>query len=111
MKIHPLWLICILARLSIICIIRYINSNTSQYNNYISAFLFVIGIGFIFKKYTSSNEEIQIAKVFWHETRCIHGILFLLSSYYIHINNLNMTTILLLLDLGLSFLYRGITNK
>jgi hypothetical protein len=70
-----------------------------------------MGIGFIYKAIYSSNNEVQINKVFWHETRYLHGILYLLSSVYIHKNNLNMGSLILLIDLVFSVLYRVLLNK
>ena len=110
MKIHPIWLICIIIRLSLAYIIRYINSRTVDYNKIISIILSIIGLGFIYQGYFSSNNEVQIAKVFWHDSRYVHGIIYLLAAYYLFKNNINMNTILLLLDLCFSFLYRIINN-
>ena len=60
-----------------------------------------MGFGFIYKAIYSSNNEIQIDTVFWHETRYLHGVLYLLSSVYIYKNNLNMGSLILLIDLDL----------
>ena len=111
MNIHPIWTICISVRLLIAYIIRYINTKTDNYNKIISIILTIIGLGFIYQGYFSSNNEIQIAKVFWHDSRYIHGILYILAAIYLINNNINMNTILLLLDLCFSFLYRIINNK
>ena len=111
MNIHPIWTICISVRLLIAYIIRYINTKTGNYNKFISIILTIIGLGFIYQGYFSSNNEIQIAKVFWHDSRYIHGILYILAAIYLINNNINMNTILLLLDLCFSFLYRIINNK
>ena len=113
MNIHPLWLICICTRLLLVYVIYYINNNkkTNEYNKYISIILFSMSIGFIYKRYFSSNNEVQIAKVFWHDSRCIHGLFYMLSSYYLINNNTNMTVILLLVDVCFSILYRIINDK
>ena len=41
-------------------------------------------IGFLSydKKKYKINDEIQINKVFWHNTRLLHGVLYLLAAYY-----------------------------
>ena len=70
-----------------------------------------MGFGFIFKSLTGSNNEIQVRKVFWHETRLVHGILYILASYYLFNNNLNMNSIVLLTDLLFSLSYRFILRK
>jgi len=69
-----------------------------------------MGLGFIYQGYFSSNDEVQISKVFWHDSRYVHGVIYLLAAYYLFKNNINMNTILLLLDLCFSFLYRIINN-
>ena len=101
MKIHPLWFVCICARLLLIFVIR----NTT-YKNILSLMLLLMGSDFIYKGYFGSNNEIQFSKVFWHETRYLHGALYLLSSYYNYKNNIKMTTLTLILDLMFSFMYR-----
>jgi L-asparagine transporter-like permease len=114
MKIQPLWLICLSVRLLIILLIYYINTNT-KYKKLIKIiniiFLLTIGCGFIYKGYTGSNNENQIAKVFWHDSRYVHGILYILSSSYLLNDNLNIALLLLLLDVIFSILYRILFNK
>ena len=113
MDIHHLWLVCILVRFSFIFIIRYVYENTKE--NFLHILLpfllLLIGLGFFYKGFTGSNVEIQINKVFWHETRYVHGALYLLSSYYLWNKNLNMNSLVLFLDLVFSFMYRFILNK
>ena len=88
MNIHPLWFICICIRLLIIYIIRHINNKTNSYNSIISIILFIIGFGFIYKCYFSSNNEIQIAKVFWHDkTISTRKILIILPKIFVVILN------------------------
>lgn len=112
MNIHPLWLICILLRILIIILVKYIYiKNNKLIKNLIILFLLSIGLGFIRKGYFGSNNEIQIRKVFWHNSRYIHGILYILSSIYLYNNNINISIILLILDIIFSILYRLITNK
>ena len=101
MKINPLWFVCICVRLFIIFLIR--NTN---YKNLLSLMLLIMGSDFMYKGYIGSNNEIQFSKVFWHETRYLHGTLYLLSSYYNYKNNIKMTTLTLILELMFSFMYR-----
>ena len=70
-----------------------------------------MGTGFFYQGYFSSNNEIQIAKVFWHNARYIHGTFYLAAAYYLYLNNVNMACILLLTDICFSILYRIIYNK
>ena len=103
MKIHPLWFVCICVRLLLILIVKKLNKN---YKNISSVVLLIMGSDFIYKGYFGSNNEIQFSKVFWHETRYLHGVLYLLSSYYNSKNNIKMATLTLILELIFSFMYR-----
>ena len=109
---HPLWFVCLFVRVSIIFIIRYLYyyKKNKLYKVIPSIILLIMGLGFIYKSITGSNKEIQIKKIFWHETRLLHGIFYILASYYLYTDNLNMTTILLINDLLFSLTYR-IINK
>ena len=103
-KIHPLWSVCILSRIVLIFIV--IQLHKYKVNKFFYVFLFIMGSGFIYKAITGSNNEKQISKVFWHETRIVHGILYLLSFYYIINNNIRVTKIILILDIVFSFIFR-----
>ena len=112
MDIHPLWFFCILVRLTLICLIIYLNKKKNVKLNMIcGSVLLLMGVGFIYKGFVGSNNEIQIKKVFWHETRYVHGMLYLLSYYYLINKNIKMTGLVLSLDLIFSFLYRFISGK
>jgi len=112
MKINKLWYICILIRISIILIIRYFYKKNKKIKKiFIPLILISIGLGFIYKGLTGSNNETQVAKVFWHETRYVHGILYLLATYYLYNNNLDMNSLLLFTDIIFSFIYRIYTNQ
>ena len=108
-NIHPLWIICIIIRIGLIFLTRYLFKN----NNILSKLiLLIIAIGFIYQSLYGSNNEIQVAKVFWHETRYVHGMFYILSSLtYLIKNNLNMSSFILLIDLITSLLYRFIFSK
>ena len=110
MNINPLWSICLIIRLSLIFIIRYFYNN-SIFKNITVIILLIIGVGFIYKYITGSNNEIQLSKVFWNETRYIHGFFYILASYYLFCDNINMNTLMLSTDIGFSILYRIITNQ
>ena len=110
MNVHPLYLVCILTRLAILFSIRLFYKNTI-FKNIASLILLIMGIGFLYKGATGSNNEKQVAKVFWHETRCLHGFFYILASYYLYINKVNMNTLMLSTDLCFSLLYRIITKQ
>lgn len=103
MKIDPLWIICVITRIVIILLTRTFYKN---YKNQIGLILLIIGSGFMYKGYFGCNNEIQVSKVFWHETRYVHGVLYILSSFYLYKKNINMNSLVLSLDLIFSFFYR-----
>lgn len=117
MDTHPLWFLCLTTRLCMIyafyCLLR--SERKIKYAKarriIILSTLFIIGLGFLNKAYFGSNNEIQVAKVFWHETRYVHGVLYLLSGFYLLFDNLNMCLLLLGLDVLFSIMYRIILSK
>jgi len=110
MNIHPLWTVCIFVRLLLIFIIRYSYKN-KQIKNIFLFILLVIGLGFIYKFIFGSNNEIQLNKVFWHDSRLLHGVLYITATYYLYVDNINLNSITLSLDIIFSFLYRFLLNK
>jgi len=106
MKIHPLWTICVLVRISLIFFIYYLYHKKKQFRKYILFLLLLIGCGFLYKSITGSNNEKQIAKVFWHKTRIIHSLFYLLSAFYIFKKKINISSIILIIDIIFSILYR-----
>ena len=103
-NIHPLWLICIITRILVIIVIR---NFYKKFNVYLAIILLSMGSHFMYKGFTSSNMEFQIAKVFWHETRYLHGLLHIISAYFVYIKNIRMASLTLLLDIIFSFMYRS----
>ena len=112
MKIHPLWFVCILFLLILIFLIFYLNKKKIKNINVIcSSVLLLMGLGFLYKGFTGSNNERQVNKVFWHETRYVHGMFYVLAAFYLSKNNVNIASLLLLSDLIFSFLYRFILQR
>lgn len=95
-NIHPLWGVCLLTRLLLAL-------NLDRVPLVVPL---VMGAGFVYKGLTGSNQEVQIAKVFWHETRYFHGIMYLMAAYYKSKGNTRIATLILLLDLLFSIFYR-----
>ena len=87
--IHILWYICI--------VVRFLFAFFIEKLPFSNVICFVIGIGFLWKFITGSNDEYQIAKVFWHNTRIIHSLFFLSAIYKKKI---------LFLDILFSIIYR-----
>ena len=107
MKIHKLWIVCIIVR-SIIAYLpqiyknnKNINSKIISVNNYLILFM---GLGFLYKAIFGSNDETQLAKVFWHETRIVHAVLFILAS--INFYKYNISSPLLFCSVLFSIGYR-----
>ena len=112
-KVHSLWFICILLRV-IIALLPLIYFYLIKNNYYIKIvnkisyfnriIILVIGIGFLYKALFGSNEEIQVIKVFWHKTRIIHAILFIIAGIYF--NNYKLASLILFSDIIFSIFYR-----
>jgi lipid-A-disaccharide synthase-like uncharacterized protein len=112
MNINAIWIVCILVRISIIFAAIYISEfELNELKIIGSVILCIIGLGFIFKYITGSNNERQISKVFWHKTRIIHGLLYILASYFLYSENSVIVGVLLGSDVVFSILYRLITNQ
>lgn len=116
MKINPLWYVCLLVRIGIIFFLCFL-SNSDVFKSQpmvkpvLSAILFTMGAGFIYKGVFGSNNEVQLSKVFWHETRFVHGLLYILASYYLYQNNIKMNLLVLATDILFSIMYRLYMNK
>ena len=113
MNVHPLWFVCITFRICLIFLIKYfVKNKKNKTAKHLAVILLVlVGLGFIRKAYFGSNNEKQFAKVFWHETRYVHGVLYILASLYLYYDNLNICLLLLGLDVIFSVLYRITNNK
>ena len=111
MKIHPIWFVCILTRASLAYIV-YKYGNINQYiDRSLTAIILLMGLGFMYKGYYGSNNETQIARVFWHDTRYVHGILYITSAAYLFMDKLKISSLLIMVDLLFSIGYRIITNQ
>jgi len=94
--IHPLWYLCIFVRT--LLLLGYY-----KYPDYFKYIILIIGLGFALKDLTGYNNETQIAKVFWHNTRLIHSFLFLLAF---SLSNVKKSSIVLMSDIIFSVIYR-----
>lgn len=114
MNIHPLWYLCLFTRLVLIFVLVYM---AKHFHNKLWVRLFgasvlaIMGSGFLFKYLTGSNNEKQIAKVFWHETRLLHGVLYIIAAFYYVIRNIRMMTIVLTTDIISSLFYRLLSHQ
>ena len=110
--IHPLWYICIFIRL-IISVLPLIYNHLSQktnkkyslINKYI---ILIVGFGFLYKSIFGSNNETQIRKIFWHQTRIVHSILFITAGLYF--NNYKLSSSLLFASVLFSIIYRFLSG-
>ena len=104
--IHPIWFICLFVRFSMIFLIRYFYKKNKFLQKIIMGILLTMGLGFVYKALYGSNSEYQISEVFWHDTRIIHGVFFILSVLLLQLNHLDMNSIILFLDIVFSIIYR-----
>jgi hypothetical protein len=111
MKIHPIWSICIITRACLAYIIYQFGNINKPIRYGLILMLIIIGRGFISKGYYGSNNETQIAQVFWHDTRYIHGSLYLLASLYLINGNTINSSALILTDIAFSIIYRVMTDQ
>lgn len=116
MNIHPLWYICLIVRTGLIFLLQYLSKSKfilsyPKIKIGVTIILLIIGIGFIYNGLCGSNNEIQFAKVFWHETRFVHGALYILASYFFYIDNIDMNSLVLAIDVIFSIMYRIYTNQ
>lgn len=111
MTIHPFYIFCISTRLSLIVMIYLLFQNKKKkYINIINLITLLMGLGFLKKFITGSNNETQFAKVFWHNTRLFHAITYLSASFLLYKKKLDLVLIILITDLLFSISYRLI-NK
>lgn len=113
MNIHPLWFICLLTRSVLVYLVwlifkKYKNNEIQIITKII---LMIMGLGFIYQGLYSSNNEIQFRKVFWHDTRFVHGALYLLAVIHLLYDKVEIAQLLLSLDIIFSLLYRIYLNK
>ena len=100
---HPLWAICLLVRAILIFVTRY----TAPFARIITAtYIGAIAVGFLYKAVTGSNNEVQVEKVFWHDSRLLHACMFALSSIYILRGDPAMAAFVLIVDVLASVAYR-----
>ena len=67
MKINPLWSVCLLCRFLLALLAKKIGNKNKTYKYGFTILFLFIGLPFIPKGIYGSNDEVQIAKVFWHE--------------------------------------------
>ena len=104
MVIHPFWYICISVRIALIFLIRYLYKNKQKKVG--ALILGLMCLVFLYQSFYGSNNEIQLNKVFWHDTRITHGLLYLISVYYLFDNNLELNSAVISLDILFSLIYR-----
>ena len=111
MKIHQLWSICVIIRACLAYIVyRFGNTNKYIWYGLITLLLF-IGLPFFYNGYYGSNNETQIARVFWHDARYIHGLLYTTSALYLIAGNVLNSSLLIATDLIFSIIYRIMTDR
>ena len=115
--IHPVWYICIFIRLIIALlplVYYYVSKKTNKdaaldkislINKYI---ILIMGLGFLYKAIFGSNNESQVRKIFWHQTRIVHAILFITAGLYF--DNYKLSSSLLFISILFSIVYRFLSG-
>lgn len=95
-KIHILYtLICLPIRIIIALIPIYLNKYLKKIYSII---ILIIGISFLYAYFSNTrNFGIFNQPAWWHNLRLIHGVLYLISSFYLFKNN-NLSSGILLTD-------------
>jgi hypothetical protein len=93
----------------------YLSKNYRYLNKYISIFTLIAGIGFLviyFKGYRKKGLETGGDKIWWNDLRPVHGIIYLLFTYYVWFGEYEVWRLLALdVIIGLiSFLHYHIIN-
>jgi hypothetical protein len=107
MHIHPLWFVCLLVRCLLVYTVFRFHHATPRL---LLAILFTIGVGFLFKALTGSNDDKRVfwpeKKVFWHDARSVHAVMYLMASGYLLHDNVAMACLILALNVIFSVIYR-----
>jgi len=111
MNIHPVWYLCLTIRTILVLILYFHRTERKILTYLLTALLLGIGLGFVRKEITGSNDETQLAKVFWHETRIYHGILYIIASCLMFLNLPQYSALFVFVDIIFSVSYRLITDQ
>lgn len=79
---------------------------TNKFNVPISILYLIMGVGFLHRAttYTETQKGFTGGKVWWQNLRLLHGIVYLLVSYLIYQNKIDVVRCLLIVDLLVGFL-------
>lgn len=111
MNINKIWFLCITIRFLLGCVVWIQPADKTVTVDLLSVLLLFIGIGFFYKALTGSNNETQISKVFWHNSRGLHGGFYTIASVLLFTGYPRLSASFIFLDLLFSILYRIITNQ
>ena len=103
---HPLWSLCLLVRVILISLTLYTGHLSTTWRIVLGSSLGAMGVGFLYKSVTGSNNEVQVEKVFWHDSRAVHGVLFGLSAMYTFRDQPRLAGWVLTVDVVASVMYR-----
>ena len=112
MDIHPIWYLCLTIRTLLATGISILPpSEKKLLTNLASLLLLLIGLGFIRASIFGSNDETQVAKVFWHKTRVYHGLLYLTAASLLFSGYPKQAGLFIIIDILFSVIYRLVTNQ
>jgi len=109
MNIHPLWFICIAVRIGLAVLILK-NKNT-KLDTVLVVALALMTTGFFYKALTGSNDEKQIAQVFWHNTRLLHATFYFFAFFCLLQKKKKLSAAMVAADVVFSIIYRIVTDK
>ena len=109
---HPLWWLCLAVRIGIVIWVS-VPAGKLRYKNLTALSLLIMSVGFMVKFVTSSNNEVQIRRVFWHNVRWVHSVFFGLAAVIHFTGNeddtvsiISKSGIILIMDVLFSIVYR-----
>ena len=115
MNINPLWFVCIFIRMTIALLVWNLKEEPSKNRKVliavVSIILLIMGSGFIYYGITGSDNETQVARVFWHNTRLIHGAFYIISSISLFVGYPKIASLLIMSDILFSIIYRIVTDQ
>jgi len=111
MIINPIWSICLITRACLAYIVYRFGNSTKPIKYGLTRLFLIIGVGFFYKGYYGSNNETQLGPVFWHDSRFIHGTLYLHAALSLRNDEIINASALIMVDIVFSILYRVMNDR
>ena len=111
MIINPIWSICLITRACLAYIVYRFGDSKKEIKYGLTRLLLIIGVAFLYKGYYGSNNETQLGPVFWHDSRFIHGTMYLHAGLCVRNGELINASALIMVDIVFSILYRVMNDR